>query len=97
METSLAPGAACNTCGYRITTASSTMEEAVPATGDVSICLACAAIEIFVDSPTGLVTRSATELEYREYMTDERVLPAVVMIRVGRLDPKWPGHREDTP
>lgn len=97
METALAATAACNTCGYRITTATSTTDEATPGPGDVSICLACGAIEVFVDSPNGLVTRPTTELEYQEAMQNETVQATVAMIRIGRLDPTWPGHREGAP
>jgi hypothetical protein len=96
--TELSNQAGCNTCGYRIDSATSIEDGNLPFEGDVSLCIACGAIEIFIESPDGLVTRPSTQDEYDKILKDEKVKTAVAYIAVKKiLDPDWPkGDKSDS-
>jgi hypothetical protein len=90
--TRLSDKAACNTCGYRIDSATGMNCDDAPNEGDISICLACGSIEVYVESPDGMVTRRTTEAEFHECMADKTVQDIVASVMLGKVvEPSWPG------
>lgn len=65
-ETFLAAGTACSTCGYPIDATSSLEGDRAPVDGDLSICLACGDVGIFVVGAFGTTIREATPAEKDE-------------------------------
>lgn len=47
MKTTTVPDQVCGTCGYKMDAASDLEGQRSPKNGDVSICISCAAINIF--------------------------------------------------
>lgn len=61
MKTTETPTALCPACGHKIDRASS-MDDATPSAGDISICIRCAAVNLFAGDLT-LRRPTADELD----------------------------------
>lgn len=98
---SLAPGAACPDCGYRFEDSTTLGRSAQPGPGDVSICLACAALGLFTPTPDGLVVRLATPTERQVLLEDRRVVDALFATRAAAASsadwPTGPASTQETP
>jgi hypothetical protein len=90
VDTDLAEGTKCNSCGYRIDAATG-INGRIPDPGDVSICIACGEPEVFVMCPDGLTTASVSWEERERILQDEVAGKASAAIKLARSITKdWP-------
>ena len=89
---SISSSACCQDCGYRFDAASAVAGDAEQvAAGYVSICLACGGLGFYVDSPSGLVIRPATDAEREELLADPQMIRIRLAIHeAASQDPNWP-------
>jgi len=85
--------ASCPTCGYQMDAHSAVgYEDAVPSTGDWSVCLACGALMIFQRTFGKLTLRLPTDAERDAALQDDVVVAAMFAQRAARTanEDDWP-------
>lgn len=90
--------ATCPTCGYRMDAHSAIGgEDAVPAAGSLSVCIACGALAVFEPVLGTLALRQPTHEETEAALADPVLVAAMFAQRRARAaDATWPrGPLED--
>lgn len=72
------PDTKCFKCGWEMNAASSVGQDAVPSSGDVSLCIECGAINIFADDMT---LRAPTDTEALEVEENPQQMILVRQVR----------------
>jgi hypothetical protein len=65
------PKQRCAACGYRMDKSTEAFGDAAPKPGDVSICLACGAVQVFT---ADLTLRNPTRDEHEKFSRDQRII-----------------------
>lgn len=84
----------CPTCGYQMDGHSAIGDEdATPDEGDVSVCIACGSIGVYVwmTALGGFILRKPTPDEHESFMRNPTLVAAMVAHRQARAThPDWP-------